>query len=235
MKYYKVLGKGGVSCNGGDAKWSLPHDGVPGDWMPEIKGELFPCRNGYHLCRPNDLLNWLNEEIYEAEFDGEVIEEDDKVVVRKCRLLKKLDNWNEKTARLFAADCAEKVLPIFEKIYPTDNRPRVAIQASRDFANGKITAAARVAAGAAAWVAAGAAAGVAADAADAAAWAADDAARAAAWAADDAARAAADAARAAAWAAAWVAAGDAAWVAAGAASRADMTKNLFEYLDGKKP
>ena len=54
MKYYKVLGKHGRSCHGGNAEWSLPtqnDDGTwtPGEWMPEIEGELEPCRNGYHV------------------------------------------------------------------------------------------------------------------------------------------------------------------------------------------
>lgn len=61
-------------------------------------------------------------------------------------------------ARLFAADCAEVVLPIFEKKYPDDKRPRQAITAARAFAAGKISAkeldAASVAARAAAWDAA---------------------------------------------------------------------------------
>ena len=43
-----------------------------------------------------------------------------------------------KDLRLFAADCAESVLHIFEGAHPGDNRPRLAIQASRDFANGLI-------------------------------------------------------------------------------------------------
>jgi hypothetical protein len=53
-----------------------------------------------------------------------------------------VDTWNEKTLRLFAADCAEHVLGIYEKQYPKDDRPRKAIQAARDFANGLIDAAA---------------------------------------------------------------------------------------------
>jgi hypothetical protein len=64
----------------------------------------------------------------------------------------------DKELRLFAADCAEMVLPIFEKDYPDDDRPRKAIQAARDYANGLIDDAAGAAAGAAAWAAAGAAA-----------------------------------------------------------------------------
>jgi hypothetical protein len=54
------------------------------------------------------------------------------------------------------------VLPIFEKQYPTDARPRKAIEAARAFANGTIgqkeIAAARVAARNAAWAAASVAA-----------------------------------------------------------------------------
>jgi hypothetical protein len=68
----------------------------------------------------------------------------------------------DKEIRLFAADCAELVLPIYEKHYPDGKRPRLAIQAARDYANGLITieelVAARAAAGAAARAAAGAAA-----------------------------------------------------------------------------
>jgi len=98
---------------------------------------------------------------------------------------------DDRTRRLFAADCAERVLPIYEKVYPCDDRPRKCIDTARRYANGEATQdelhAARSAAGSAAWAAAGsaawAAAGAAAgSAAGAAAWAAaGDAARAAAW------------------------------------------------------
>ena len=48
-------------------------------------------------------------------------------------------NWADKTKRLFAADCAERVLHLFEEKYPEDKRPRKAIRASSDFAYGKIS------------------------------------------------------------------------------------------------
>ena len=54
----------------------------------------------------------------------------------------------EKVFRLMAADFAESVLHIFEKEYPDDNRPRLAIKASRDYANGNIYDADRSAASA---------------------------------------------------------------------------------------
>jgi len=45
----------------------------------------------------------------------------------------------DKEIRLFACDCAESVLHIFEKKYPNDNRPRKSIEVSRLFAEGKAT------------------------------------------------------------------------------------------------
>jgi hypothetical protein len=56
-----------------------------------------------------------------------------------------------------AADFAESTIHIFEVEYPNDNRPRLAIQATRDFADGKISAAAGAAASTAAMTAASAA------------------------------------------------------------------------------
>ena len=46
---------------------------------------------------------------------------------------------SDKTKRLIAADFAESVLHIFESKRPGDDRPRKAIKASRDFANGLIS------------------------------------------------------------------------------------------------
>ena len=77
----------------------------------------------------------------------------------------------EKLLRLFACDCAEHVLPIFDKKYPKDARPRECIAVARRYANGEASneemAAARDAAGAA-WAAAWAAWAAAGDARDAA-------------------------------------------------------------------
>jgi hypothetical protein len=173
-----------------------------------------------------------------------MIEHHDKVVVRRARVTERIDAWNERTARLFAADCAERVLSLFESVYPGDDRPRAAIQAARDQAAGRIDAVAldaAEAARAAVW-AAEARATEAATAANAA-WAA----RAATWTAQAAAWAvnaawAAEAARAAVWAAearateaataanaAWAA--EAARAAAQAAERKWQTGRLLDYLE----
>lgn len=173
-----------------------------------------PCEDGWE-----NLLNHLGK----TEADDEVLE------LRTILESNGIDDtlWalravegKDKELRLFAADCAEMVLPIYEKQYPDDDRPRKSIQAARDYANGLISSGELAAAGAAAFAAAMAAA----DAAYAAAGdAAMGAARAAAWAAW-----AAGAARDAAFAAAW----DAARAAARAASdaRAEIKSLLLKYI-----
>lgn len=154
---FKVLKEDGSSYHGGDGKWNLPRDGQPGEPMPPIVGDLIAREHGYHLCRPQDLMEWLGPSIYLAQYRGERLESDNKIVVREARLLRRLETWDERIARLFAADCVERVLPVFEKTFPNDDRPRKAIAVVRQFANGEAARneldAARAAARAAAWAA----------------------------------------------------------------------------------
>lgn len=48
----------------------------------------------------------------------------------------RLSDDDRRTITGWCADCAERVLPIFERVAPSDARPREAIQAARDFAAG---------------------------------------------------------------------------------------------------
>jgi hypothetical protein len=230
MRLYKVLGENGIAHHGGYGCWSLPN-GKPGDWMT-VFGELVPCKNGLHLCRRSNLIHWLGPAIYLAEHKGDKIVSKDKIVVRKARLLSRLDTWNETTARLFAADCAERALKRERKAgREPDERSWEAVRVARLYVRGEVDDAASAAASDAASDAAWAAARNASDAAWAAASAAaSDAASDAAWAAARNARAVA---RAAARAVAMDAASDAARDAT-AAEHKWQTRRLFEYLDGKR-
>ena len=180
-RLFKVLGPSRESHHGGSGTWRK------GQWR-SVEGALVPCRNGIHYCGPEHLVDWLGPTVWLFE-DGtpdETIDAGDKLVTRKGRVIERLDTWNETTARLFAADCAEQALRF---IPGSHQEPFVAaIAAARGFARGEIGEKERAAAEAAARAAARAAAGAP---AGAAAWAA---AGAAAWAAEAAARAAAGAA-----------------------------------------
>src|SRR5208282_2154925 len=132
-----------------------------------------------------------------------------KAVSATRKLIKAVNNNRE--LRLFACDCAEHVLPIYEREHPDDKRPHQAIDVSRRFVDGKATQEELAAAQGAAR--------------DAAQGAARDAARGAAW-------AAAAAARGAAWAAAQGAARDAAWAGARGAEVKWQRKHFEQMFGG---
>jgi hypothetical protein len=211
MKFYKVLNEDGSCFYGGTGKWPLPVGKEPGAWMPKLD-KLEMCVSGYHIIKREQLVRWLGPAIFEVEVRGDTQWEEDKGIAQEARLVRKLDNWNEKNIRLFACDCADSVRHLMK-----DKRSTDAIDVARRFAKGEASKEERDAA----WAAAGDAACAAAR--DAACAAARDAAWAAARAA--ACAAAGDAAR--------DAARDAAWAAAGDAAGAAQTKCLFEYLEGK--
>lgn len=47
--------------------------------------------------------------------------------------MKKYCKQDQRLLAIWAADCAERVLPFFEKAYPKDDRPRKAIKACREW------------------------------------------------------------------------------------------------------
>ena len=231
MTYYKVLAVDGVSPqHGGSGKWFVPKGERVGKWMPAIK-DISLCSRGYHFVTLEQLPKWVGPTLYEIEVRGQIIHASDKSVAEQARLVRRIETCNDKTLRLYAADCAERVVSLYEKDRSTDTRPRKAIQAARDFAKGKITAEELKAAAAAN-------AAYAADAAAAAANAASAADAADAYAADAAYAAAADAYAAvyaayAAYAAADAAVGTAvaANAAADAAERKWQVERLRYYLE----
>jgi len=241
MKYYKFL----TDDNRGryskfDFSEYLPADGRPGKWLPEIDGELEICENGYHGCTSENLIEWLNAQLFEIEYMGKPENYDNKVNGRQIRFLRKIETWNERNARLFAVWCAREALKLIDD---PDPRSVDACDVAERYANGNATDeelkaardAARAAARGAARDAARAAARAAArDAARDAAWdvAWDVAWDAASYAARDAARdAACDAARYAVSYAARSAAWYAAWYAAEDAARDAQVKKLIEMLE----
>ncbi len=52
-------------------------------------------------------------------------------------VLEPLGRLDRKTVALRAADCAERVLPLFEREHPDDVRPRAAIEAARAWVRGR--------------------------------------------------------------------------------------------------
>ena len=200
--YYKVLGgpTGRDPVHGGRGRWQARR------WMPAVSPE--PCVSGYHLCTLDQVLAWLVTAgaVWEAEGRGQVVKADNKSVHAQARLVRRLA-WSPQIAACFAADCADRVLPLYERAYPGDSRPREAIIAARAWALGEISV----------WTAEAAA----------------EAAGRAAWTAKAAGRAAAEAAGRAAAEAAGRTAAEAAAHVAEATERKWQTERLRQYLYGE--
>ena len=136
---YKVLGPRAQSIHGGRGAWNKPTGKRPGKWMDEVESPHC-CERGYHLVELYSLAEWLTADctIYLAEGRGKSHSDGSgKTAYASARLVRRL-YVSERDLRLFAADCAEHVLPIFYKLVPNDDRPAKAIQAARDFAHGHI-------------------------------------------------------------------------------------------------
>lgn len=133
--FYKILDANLCSMYGGEYRWTL------GEWAPEVP--IIPCASGYHVCQESDLVYWLGPVIAECEV-GRTIRHVShlgsvaKTVTDRCRIVRVFETWNERTQRLFACDCAEHVLPLYECKHPLDDRVRKAIEMTRAYAVGEV-------------------------------------------------------------------------------------------------
>ena len=152
MTYWKALN--GRTPTVGNPDYRYPVD----RWTRHLDpARLQACEYGYHLARDKQILEWLAPTLYTAEPcpDHPLIEAADKVVTCRTRITL-VAAWNDRTARMFAADCAEHALEgEREAGREPDARSWAAVEAARLYANGEIGDAAGAAARDAAWAAAG--------------------------------------------------------------------------------
>lgn len=131
-KLYKITWPSGRSCHGGTGKWDLPRDGQPGAWR-EVEGPLTACsKRALHGCRVEHLPPWVvtGAVVWEMKMPG-AQNAADKAIGLRARLVRRVGVLSEVALRLWSADCAERVLPIWTREYPHDTRPAEAIAAAR--------------------------------------------------------------------------------------------------------
>jgi len=129
---------------------------VVGKWHKH-EGKLKMCRSGFH-CSKNiiDAILYVDcEWLAQVEVKGKHLIQDDKECWQEMRITKRW-RWTKKMSVSLAIYAAELVLPIFEKKYPDDKRPRKAIEAAKrvlkaDTIKNRAAARAAGAAGEAAW------------------------------------------------------------------------------------
>jgi hypothetical protein len=105
MTAYKFLARGAAGPISGFA-WPVPR-GAAGAWI-EVEGPLALCARGVHVCRAGDLAHWLHDELWVVEVDGDQIEGIDCIVVRRARLVRRVDGWIDGGASRLAKACLER-------------------------------------------------------------------------------------------------------------------------------
>ena len=185
IKRWKFIREGFKSENG-NVKWKV------GEWQEPIK-DLEMCNKGYHCSKKiYQAFSYVQGEVLaQVECKGKHQSTDDKEVWENQRVVKAY-KWTKKDSVALSIYVAELCLENFEKVYPSDKRPREAIEAAKKWLKNP-TAKNQSAAESAAWSARSAA--------ESAAWSAESAswsAESAAWSAESA-----ESARSAAWSASW--------------------------------
>ena len=90
MRAYKFLHAGSVGPFSG-FHWE------PGRWV-EADG-VSVCERGVHACRLGDLPFWVNDELWEVELGGDVVEARFKVVAPRGRLVSRVEAWTAAAAQ----------------------------------------------------------------------------------------------------------------------------------------
>ena len=80
----------------------------PSHWL-ESEGDPDLCRTGVHALFPDVLATWIAEELWLVELDGAETFAPGIVVASRGRLLSRVGQWNDETAREFARACAAHV------------------------------------------------------------------------------------------------------------------------------
>ena len=66
------------------------------------------CEAGIHACRVQDLPLWLDDELWEIELDGEVVEGDRKLAATRGRLTTRIERWTPELSHEFGRFCLQR-------------------------------------------------------------------------------------------------------------------------------
>jgi hypothetical protein len=86
-----------------------------------VEGEnLALCLRGVHACRTEDLPYWLTQELWEIELEGDVRQEQRKLVAERGRLGRRVESWTPAAAAAFAEACAARTRERAERAVDKD-------------------------------------------------------------------------------------------------------------------
>jgi hypothetical protein len=98
---YKFLAAGRLAPFSG-ARWP-----EPGTWI-EVRGQPERCFSGVHALHVQELLGWIDDELWTCELGGEIEDDGEMLMAEQGRLLERVQAWNELSAYDFARCCATR-------------------------------------------------------------------------------------------------------------------------------
>ena len=101
MKAYKWLSPGQVGLF---SNFTWP---PPGEWVV-TEPAVVDCLLGVHALRFEQLLDWIDDELWEVELAGTITERDAMLVAEQGRLVRRVEQWDEPAARSFSEVCARR-------------------------------------------------------------------------------------------------------------------------------
>jgi hypothetical protein len=107
MKALKSLRAGAIGPFGGFS-WPTPTDGA-GAW---VEAAADPCATGIHAFLPEQLPLWLQDELWEIELAGDIVQASGKLVAERGRLLRRIEAWNEQALDDFGRACLGRLLDL---------------------------------------------------------------------------------------------------------------------------
>jgi hypothetical protein len=109
MLAYKVLRRGRSGFTGW--RWPVPEGDRPGDWV-SAAGPLALCQNGIHASTVDQLPQWLGDEIWRIELEGDVLRTEPALVAARARLTGRVAAWDADARLAFCQDCARRAQQI---------------------------------------------------------------------------------------------------------------------------
>jgi hypothetical protein len=137
MTAYKFLRAGSLGPFTGFA-WE------PGRWVKS--GDVSVCERGVHACRVDDLPFWVNDELWEIELGGEVVESGFKVVAPRGRLVRRVEAWTTAAAQALGDSAAARTRALADERPDDPMAGAYAEDAERRAGQGKAYAATYIAA-----------------------------------------------------------------------------------------
>ena len=78
---------------------------APGEWLEVGPGDRRACAARIHACRAQDLVEWMDAELWRIELDGDVRVDCGKLIAERGRLVERVAAWDAAFIAAFAEAC----------------------------------------------------------------------------------------------------------------------------------